>query len=293
MTSITSRERDAFMPRPPAGLRSGMVLAIIAHVLLLVALSVGVSWKVSPPTGIEAELWAATPQAAAPRAAEVEPTPPPTRPTPTVTATKPPPEPPKPPPKEAEPEPDAQIAIDKAKRAEQSKRTLAAEKQADKKEAEKLAKQRKAEEADKLAEQRRKTDLAAKKRTDTNDAALAAAREKQMQRIAGMAGATGAPTATGTAAQSSGPSADYIGRIKGRIRPNVSFPDTLAGNPAVEIEIKLAPSGRIISSRVTKRSGVPEWDEAVLRAIERTEMLPRDEAGKVAPSMTIVYQLRE
>ena len=291
MSTIASRERDAFLPRQPAGLRGGLVLAVIAHLLLLLALSFGVSWRASPPVGIEAELWAATPQAAAPRAAEVEPTPPPP-PTP-VRVTKPPPEPAKPPPKEAEPEPDAQIAIDKAKRIEQSKRKLAADKEADKKEAEKLAKQRKTEEAEKRAKDKRKLDSAAKKRSDLSEAALAAAREKQMQRIAGLAGATGAPTAAGTALQSSGPSADYIGRIKGRIRPNVSFPDTLAGNPAVEIEIKLAPSGRIIASRVTKRSGVPEWDEAVLRAIERTEMLPRDENGKVAASMTIVYQLRE
>jgi colicin import membrane protein len=114
-----------------------------------------------------------------------------------------------------------------------------------------------------------------------------------MQRMLGLAGATGAPTATGSALQSAGPSADYIGRIKGRIRPNVSFPDTLPGNPAVEIDIRLAPDGRILSSRITKRSGVSEWDDAVLRAIERTEVLPRDESGKVPPAMTIVYRPRD
>jgi colicin import membrane protein len=276
MTARASIERDAFMPRAPDAFGRGLMLAVAAHLALVVALSVGVSWHVSPPEGIEAELWAAVPQMAAPRPAEPEPPPP--QPEPEV---KPLPEPVKPPPV-AQPEPDAQIAIEKKKKL--------AEKEAEK-----------AREADKLAEQKRKDEAADKRREELDKkkreaaaaAALAAAREKQMQRMAGLAGATGAPTATGSALQSAGPSADYIGRIKGRIRPNVSFPDTLPGNPAVEIDIRLAPDGRIVSSRISKRSGVPEWDDAVLRAIERTEVLPRDENGKVPPAMTIVYRPRD
>ena len=286
MTARASVERDAFMPHAPDAFGRGLAMAVAAHLLLVVALSVGVSWHVSPPEGIEAELWASVPQMAAPRPAEPEPPPPPA-PEPQV---KPPPEPVKAAPV-VEPEPDAQIAIEKAKR----KKELA--KEAAKQAAKELA----AREAEKLAEQKRKDEAAdkrraeldKKKRDEAQTAALAAAREKQMQRLAGLAGATGAPTATGSALQSAGPSADYLGRIKGRIRPNVSFPDTLPGNPAVEIDIRLSPDGRIMSSRIVKRSGVPEWDEAVLRAIERTEVLPRDENGKVPPAMTIVYRPRD
>lgn len=282
-------ERDAFMPRPAAGLGRGLLLALLAHGLLVAALSLGVSWRASPPEGVEAELWAAVPQIAAPRAVEPEPPPPPpVKPAPT-------PEPVKPVVKE-EPAPDAQIAIEKAKRLEDKRKKELAEKLA----AEKLAKQRKEEadkaKAEKLAEQKRKdaadkakTELAAKKQ----EAALAKAREAQMQRIAAMAGATGNANATGTALQNAGPSASYIGRIKGRIRPNVSFPDTIPGNPKVEVDVRLAPDGRIMSSRIVKGSGVPEWDSAVLRAIERTEVLPRDEYGKVPPALIIEYQLRD
>ncbi len=277
MASSASLQHDTFMPRSPAGLGRGLAFAVVAHLLLVAALSFGVSWHASPPEGIEAELWAAVPQQVAPRAVEPEPPP---KPEPRV---EPPPAPPKPP--VVQPEPDAQIAIEKAK-----KKKELADKEAEK-----------AREADKLAEQKRKDDEADKRREELDKkkrdaaaaAALAAAREKQMQRMAGLAGATGAPTATGSALQSAGPSADYIGRIKGRIRPNVSFPDTLPGNPAVEIDIRLAPDGRIVSSRISKRSGVPEWDDAVLRAIERTEVLPRDENGKVPPAMTIVYRPRD
>lgn len=275
-------ERDLFLPRAPVGLGRGLLLALIAHGLLIAALSLGVSWHASPPEGIEAELWAAVPQIAAPRAAEPEPPPPPpaVKPVPT-------PEPVKPVVKE-EPVPDAQIAIEKAKRLEDKRKKELAEQAA----ADKLAKRRKEEadkaKAEKLAEQKRK-DEAAKKQ----DAALAKAREAQMQRIASLAGATGDANATGTALQNAGPSASYIGRIKAKIRPNVSFPDTIPGNPKVEVDVRLAPDGRIMSSRIVKGSGVPEWDNAVVRAIERTEVLPRDEYGKVPPALIIEYQLRD
>lgn len=289
MSATAAFERDAFMPRAPAGLGRGLTLALIAHLLLVAALSFSTSWRISTPEGVEAELWSAVPQIAAPRA--VEPPPEPEPPPPTVKPT-PRPEPVKPVLKEP-PVPDAQIAVEKAKRIEDKRKKELAEQAA----ADKLAKQRKTEQTEKLAEQKRKadadkakTDLAAKKK---EDAALAAAREAQMQRIASLAGATGAPSSVGSALQSSGQSAGYIGRIKARIRPNVSFPDTLPGNPKVEIDVRLAPDGRIMSSRVVKRSGVPEWDDAVLRAIERTEVLPRDENGQVPPALIIGYSLRE
>lgn len=289
MTTATL-ERDLFLPRRPAGLGRGLLLALLAHGLLIAALSLGVSWRASPPEGVEAELWASVPQIAAPRAVEPEPPPPPppVKPAPT-------PEPMKPVPKE-EPVPDAQIAIEKAKRLEDKRKKELAEQAA----AEKLAKQRKEEadkaKADKLAEQKRKDEAAkAKAALDAKkqEAALAKAREAQMQRIASLAGATGDANATGTALQNAGPSASYIGRIKAKIRPNVSFPDTIPGNPKVEVDVRLAPDGRIMSSRIVKASGVREWDDAVLRAIERTEVLPRDEYGKVPPALIIEYQLRE
>lgn len=295
-TAAATLQRDAFLPRRPAGLGGGLALAIVAHLVLVAGLTFSVNWRVSTPEGVEAELWAAVPQIAAPRPVEVEPLP-----QRAVRASKPTPEPvAKPSPKIA-PLPDAQIAIEKAKRLDDKRKKDLAEQAREAKDAEKQAKLRKAEQAAKLAEQKSKDaaadkltkDAAVKKRSEAAEASLAAEREKQMQRIAGLAGATGAANATGTAAQSAGPSADYIGRIKGRIRPNVSFPDTLPGNPAVEIEINVAPDGRIIASRIVKASGVPEWDDAVKRGIDKTAVLPRDENGRVTSPMTIVYRPRD
>ncbi|MBA3591923.1 MAG: protein TolA, partial [Methylibium sp.] len=61
---------DELRPRAPDKLSGGAVLALIAHIGLIVALGIGVNWRSSEPEGAEAELWAAVPKAAAPRAAE-------------------------------------------------------------------------------------------------------------------------------------------------------------------------------------------------------------------------------
>ena len=45
--------------------------------------------------------------------------------------------------------------------------------------------------------------------------------------------------------------------------------------------------GKILSRRLVKSSGNPTWDQAVLRAIDRTGTLPRDTDGRV-PSALII-----
>ena len=99
------------------------------------------------------------------------------------------------------------------------------------------------------------------------------------------AGASDDPAATGTAARTSGPSAGYAGRIKARIKPNIVLTDDVAGNPLATVEVRLAPDGTIVGRKLVKSSGSPAWDEAVLRAIDRTEVLPRDIDGRVPPSI--------
>ncbi|NUN61466.1 MAG: cell envelope integrity protein TolA, partial [Burkholderiaceae bacterium] len=55
-------DRDQFAPpRPPARIRA-IALAVLAHVLLVVALTWGVNWKTSSDQpAVQAELWAAVP----------------------------------------------------------------------------------------------------------------------------------------------------------------------------------------------------------------------------------------
>ncbi|MEO8835584.1 MAG: protein TolA, partial [Caldimonas sp.] len=67
--STLALQHDAFAPRKPAGFRSGLALAILAHLLLIAALTWSVRWKASEPEGVVAELWSSLPQTAAPRVA--------------------------------------------------------------------------------------------------------------------------------------------------------------------------------------------------------------------------------
>ena len=94
------------------------------------------------------------------------------------------------------------------------------------------------------------------------------------------------PTATGTAARTPGPSASYAGRIKARIKPNIVFTDERRRQPAGRRSRCAArPTARSSAASWSSSSGSKEWDEAVLRAIDKTEVLPRDIDGRVPPPM--------
>ncbi|OSZ75904.1 cell envelope integrity protein TolA [Hydrogenophaga sp. IBVHS1] len=272
-----------------------MGLALVAHGLLVIALTMGVQWQHdAEPMSVEAELWSRTPQQAAPREVAPPPPPPQVQQTPT-----PPPPKPAPAPTPAPPPPgptQAEIATaqakkkaeaDKREREEEAKK-LAAQKAA----ADKLAAERKAAAEKAAAEKERQQKLAEQKREQERKEAaeekrLAQAREDQIKRMMGQAGATGGPQSTGTAQQSSGPTPGYAGRVAARIRPNVVFTDMAPGNPRAEVEVRTQPDGTITSRKLVKSSGNAAWDEAVLRAIDRTATLPKDTNGTVPSSMVI------
>ncbi|QTN21271.1 cell envelope integrity protein TolA [Rhizobacter sp. AJA081-3] len=278
MTAATLT-RDALIPRNPDGLGRGLGLALLAHALLLVALAFSVNWRSSNPAGVEAELWAAVPQIAAPRAVEPEPTP-----QPQPKKVEPPPPPPKVEP--VQKVPDAQIAIEKAKREEEKRKEEARREEQQRQKDEALRKQAELDKKKKEAAEQQKRAVA-------EAAAAEKRREDQLKRLAGIAGATGEPNSTGTAARTAGPSATYAGRIKARIMPNIVFGDTITGNPQATVEVKAGPDGTIIGRRLLKSSGVPAWDEAVLRAIDKTEVLPRDTDGRVPPAFEISFRPHE
>lgn len=314
-------DRDQFSPpRPPARLRA-ISLAVLVHVVLIGALTWGVNWKNSADQpAVEAELWAAVPQQAAPRA--VEPPPPP----PAPPEVRPPAPPPPPPPRAVEP-PDtreADIAIEREKkRLEQEKKAreqqlerekrererkqderrdrleqekkerLQKEKEKEKEQREKqLAEQKKAEQdkQKKLAEDKRKADEAAKRKADAEAKQLAEQREANLRRLQGLAGATGGENATGTAQRSAGPSGSYGGKVAAKVKPNIVYPDAISGNPRAEVEVRLSPDGTIVGKRLVQSSGNKAWDDAVLRALDKTETLPRDVDGRVPPSLTIGFR---
>jgi len=172
--------------------------------------------------------------------------------------------------------PDASIALEREKQRLKKEQQEAREKL----EQQRLLKEKQAE-LDK-----RKAALKAQDEAKKQEAQ----RQANIQRAAGLANATGAATATGTAQQSSGPSASYGGRIQARVRPNIVYPDDIATNPAAEVEVRLAPDGTIIARTLLKSSGVKSWDDAVLKAIDKTEVLPRDVDGRVPAVMVITFR---
>lgn len=287
-------ERLEFAPPPTPGLLRAVGLAIIAHGFLAAALTWGVQWKQSPSTlSAEAELWSAIPQQAAPP-------PPPPPPPPEPVAQKPPP-----PPAAAQPRlPDPQIALEREKQRLQKERQQAAEKLEQEKQRKAQERQREQDKrlaAEKLkAEQdaRRKLAQEAQRKEELKAQQEAAKRlEEQrkanLQRMAGLAGSTGTPASTGTALQSSGPSAGYGSRLVARIRPNIVYTETLATNPEAVVEVRTSPDGTIVSRKLAKSSGIPSWDEAVLRAIDKTAVLPRDLDGRVPPVLEISFRPRD
>ena len=114
-----------------------------------------------------------------------------------------------------------------------------------------------------------------------------------MKRIAGLAGATGGAEAKGSALQASGPSPSYAGKVRARIKPNIVFTEDIAGNPMAEIEVKTAPDGTIVSRKLSKSSGVKSWDDAVLKAIDKTDALPRDTDGRVPGALIISFRPKD
>jgi len=285
-----SADRLEFAPPPQPGQVRAFVLAVVAHLLLMLALTWGINWnRESENLSAEAELWSSVPQQAAPKLVEAPPPPP-------EPEKKAEPVPPPPPPVVNE----AAIALEREKKkqelAERRREELERLKKLEaKKKQEELKREQLAEK--KAAEERKKKEELAKaaktkKQQLEEEKKLAAIREEQMRRIQGLAGATGAPNSTGTAQRSAGPSDSYAGRVRARVRPNIVFSDDISGNPTAEVEVRLAPDGTITSRKIVKPSGVKSWDDAVLRALDKTEVLPRDVDGRVPPHLIIEFKPR-
>ncbi len=288
-------DRLDFAPPPTSGLLRALGLAILAHAFLLAALTWGVQWNDQALTiTAEAELWSAVPQQAAP--ALVEPPP-----EPVVAPAPAPVAPPAPPAPQAAPEPSqADIALAREKqlkqiRQEKEQQRLA--QLAQKKLLEKERLQEKLKQEKKAAEDKKNADLLTQKKdaikAQQDARIMKELRDANLKRMSGLAGASGAADSSGTALKSAGPSSSYGGRISARIKPNIVFIDDIAGNPTAEIEVRTAPDGTILSRKLLKSSGVKSWDDAVLKAIDKTEKLPLDVDGRVPSPLTIGFRPKD
>lgn len=291
--------RMGLRPRDAHGWGPGVMLALAAHLLLLGALALGVRWKSHEPAPVEAEVWSEVPEAV--QAPVVPPRP--------VEAPQARPDKAEEPEPAPEPEPPRPLPIP----------DLVISKKPDKKEPKKQVKKapvevfemtppKVARQVDKPRDKKPEKDAAPPKATPKvppakvlppvakdagPDAIEQAVAQREAQRKANLQRMMSDLGSLGTSSRAAGPSAAYGGRIKARIKPNIVFTESVSGNPLAVVEVRCGADGRIVSRKLLESSGLPTWDEAVLRAIDRTEVLPADESGRVPPVMQIEFRPKD
>ena len=280
-----------FFPPPEHQGRFGVSLSVAAaaHVLLVFALAWGIDWNSQAPDALQAELWANIPQMAAPlTAAPTEPN---------RSTQLPPPEPslkePSRPLKPRIPQPsaqelrEAQLAIEKIRREIDAR----IEKKRQEAEQEKIKARERERERAKEAEKKKITDRQEKDQLAT----IEAIRKKNLQQLRDQIGSgSGDENNAGTGARNMGGiSGQYAGKVRAAVLPNIIKIQNIAGNPSTEVRVTFAPDGRVISQVITKASGVSEWDDAVLRAIERTRIFPRQENGTMPNHLILSFSPKD
>ncbi|HEX7605932.1 MAG TPA: cell envelope integrity protein TolA [Usitatibacter sp.] len=243
-------------PPQPGRIRA-VFLAVMVHAAFFALIVFGVAWQSRPDVPVIAELWDKLPPA--PTAKTVEPAP---KAEPKAEPPKPEPEPPKPKPvkppptppdeKPEPPKPDPAIA----KKLEREKKDL---EKKEKLERDKREKQK----ADEAKKKREQEDAAKKKKEDD-------LRRKEEERVKRDADKAREEAAAARRSEIDG----YVNAIKQKIRGRANVPDTVTGNPEVQVRIRVLPGGEVLDIAITKRSGNPTYDSAIERGIRSASPLP-------------------
>jgi len=229
-----------FRARPDYGMGRAFMLAFAVHAVLLAVMFFGVRMQNRPGDTVTVELWEA---------------PPPPPPAPVVEAPKPPPpkvEAPKP---EPEPEVKKPEIVEKAPPPKPKPKPKPEAKPAPPKDdIEKiLMREQVAMESRKLDEERKRADEARRKADSERTARqlAASARDKAL--------------------------ADYVNRIRAKVRQNWILPQDVQGNPEAIFSVVQLPTGEVLSVKLRKSSGNPSLDAAIERAILKSSPLPLPE----------------
>lgn len=265
---------DPLRPRAPDDLKRGALVAVLGMLGLIAALSLGLRWHMNQPQGVQAELWSRLPTLAG-AAPPPEPPPAPVPPQPQEVAPQV-----QPPVEHAPPpvRPDIQVRQDKEKevrREEEKPKPKAAPVEKPKpvpKPAPKPEHVAKVPSAQALS----------KAQADARQAALA----RMMSELGGGTTADG-----GRSNQTAGVSLGYAGRVIAAVRPNIVFIDQPPSDQIMAAVVVTTDAlGNITSIKLKKSSGFAPWDDAVLRALNKTRVMPRDINGSVPTPMLLKFR---
>jgi colicin import membrane protein len=235
-------------------------LAFTVHAVLLIAMIVSINWKAAhPPMQVtEVTLWDQLPNKNIPKPVEVKETPKPKEPPKPIEPPKPV-ESPKP-----EPKPEVKHEANQVDIAlEKKKQALAKAKEVE----EKRGKEK--QEKD-LAEKMRLEDLKLQK-PSTKPASDAAIKKLQQDMLNDDLGENRQQASAASASLVS----EFTDKIKAKVRGNVNKTLCGEGNPELQFDISLLPTGDLLGNpKLLKSSGNIICDEAVERAILASEPFP-------------------
>ena len=259
--------------RLPAG-----ILAVAVHGAFFALLYFGFTWQTLSPAVMSVDLWqslpddavvAVPPPAAAP---PVEPkleesVPPPVEPTVEEAVPPTPPEAVLPEAGKVKPvevEPDISLADLQAARAKEKKVAREKAEKVAREKAEKVAR----EKAKKVAREKAEKVARDKAEQVVRERAEQVAREKaeQVARVARERAEQAA--AIGRVVD------EYTGKIVSKVRRNIVMPPDVADDARAEFLVTLLPGGTVLSARLTRTSGNAAYDNAVERAILKSQPLP-------------------
>ena len=263
---------------------TALVLAALVHLLLIGALFFGVQWKSSEPASVAVEIWRAAP-APAPVA----------RPEPMV---EPKPEPklksePNPEPKpEFKPEPKIKpdIAVKEEKKPKKEEQKKPEPKKPEPKKEEPKKPETKKEES-KKSEPDHQTNFDKELDRDLKQTRHQKNAQDQRARIEAELNQMGQLKADQASAGRMRGLADYVSKIRLKIKGNIVLPPSIHGNPEAVFDVTQLPSGEILNVKMRKSSGNPTLDAAIERAIKKSEPLPKpDQADLFQRDLQLKYK---
>ena len=256
-----------FLPDNDQTDMTALLLAAVVHILLVGALFFSVQWRSQAPTAVAVEVWRSGP---APLPApiikpEPLPEPPPPPPPPKV---EPKPEPKPLPPKVETPPIKPDIAVKEEKKKKEEPKKPEPKPEEVKKEPPKKPEPKKEE----PKPERMSFDDALQR--DLKQAQQQKAIHDQRARADAELRQLGQAQAEQAARALQRGLDDYTGKIRGKIKGNIVLPPGIKGNPEGIFDVTQLPTGEIINVKISKSTGNRALDEAIERAIRKSDPLP-------------------